>query len=209
MTPTRLSCSTISMRREFAVINKIRRRKTGTGPLHCSQSSPLSICADVALSAARNFELYYCTPYRVNSSPIFAWIVFAAEISISLPALSPFLSLASPRPIERTCQLWLESQCRIIIVDGSVELAHLHVGQPTRVIRRGIVRLRLKRLIAVLDRRLQLTKAGAGPTASVPCGFQIGLKPNCLVIVAGRAIVLVLFPVGFGTVDERLGVVGI
>ncbi len=40
----------------------------------------------------------YCTPKRVKSSPIFAWIVFAAEISLSLPALSPFLSLASPRP---------------------------------------------------------------------------------------------------------------
>src|SRR5258708_12221849 len=70
-------------------------------------------------------------------------------------------------------------------------------------------RLRLKRLIAVLQRRLQLTKDGAGPTASVPCGFQIGIKTNRLVIVAGRAIVLVLFLVGFGTVDEGFGVVGI
>jgi len=57
MTPKRLSCSTISMRREFAAISKTRRRKIGTGPLRCSRNSPLSIGADVAVSAAPNFEL--------------------------------------------------------------------------------------------------------------------------------------------------------
>src|SRR5260370_19360338 len=37
----------------------------------------------------------------------------------------------------------------------------------------------------------------------------MGVRPKWGVIVAGRAIVLVLFLVGFGTVDEGLGVVGI
>ena len=103
------------------------------------------------------------------------------------------LELGKPASIERARQPRLESQRRIIIVNSRVELAHLHVGQPTRVIRRGIGRLRLKRLIAVLQRRLQLTKDGAGPTASVPGGFRIGLKTNRLVIVGGRAIILVFF----------------
>src|SRR5258708_15032805 len=119
------------------------------------------------------------------------------------------LELGKPASIERARQLRLESQRRIIIVDSRVELAHLHVGQPTRVIRRCIGRLRLKRLIAVLQRRLQFTKDGAGPTASAPRGFRTGIETNRLVIVAGRASVLVLFLVSFGAVDEGLDVVGI
>ncbi len=39
-TLTRLSCSTICMRREFAAIRKTRRRKTGTAPSRCSRNSP-------------------------------------------------------------------------------------------------------------------------------------------------------------------------
>src|SRR6188472_2371112 len=67
----------------------------------------------------------------------------------------------------------------------------------------------MKRFIAVLQRRPQLAKNSAGPTASVPCGSRIRLKTDRLVIVASRAIVLVLFQVSFGTVDEGLDVVGI
>src|SRR5262249_53428804 len=40
----------------------------------------------------------YCTPYRVKSPTMFASIALAAAMSASPPVVSPFLSLASPRP---------------------------------------------------------------------------------------------------------------
>src|SRR3954452_21100608 len=73
----------------------------------------------------------------------------------------------------------------------------------------GVVRRRLKHLAAVLERRLQRAEDGLGPAASAPRGFQIGLKANGLVVVPRRAIVLVLFQVDSGTVDESPAVVRI
>jgi hypothetical protein len=37
----------------------------------------------------------YCTPYRLNASPIFAWIVFAAEIAL-LELGKPALVIPKP-----------------------------------------------------------------------------------------------------------------
>ena len=123
-----------------------------------------------------------------------------------------FVSLLEPgKPpsIECARQLRVKSQRRAIIIDGRAKSAHLQVDQSARVIRRGFVYPRLKRLIAVFQRRLQRTEDGSGPAASVPHRFQIGIETNCLVIVPRRAIVFILFQVGSGTIGESSAVVGL
>ena len=87
-------------------------------------------------------------------------------------------------------------------------MAHLQVGQPTRVVGRGIILLYAKRLVAVCQRRLQLANDSARPTASVPYRFQIGLKANRVVVVARRAFIIILFQVECGTIDKRCPVIG-
>src|SRR5262249_43451914 len=119
------------------------------------------------------------------------------------------LEPGKPASIERARKLRLDAQRQIIIVDGGIELAHLQIDQSTRIVRRGIVRFQLKRLVAVRQRVLQLTDDGAGPAAPIPYGFHVGLEADCLAVVPGGAVEFVLYPVSFGTVGESVGIVGI
>src|SRR6516164_1821588 len=109
------------------------------------------------------------------------------DVGIAASCVAPPKLCKSP-PIEGARQLRVEPQRRTIIIDSRTRLAHLQTEQPARVISCGVVRLQLKRLVAVLQRCLQRSKHGAGPAASVPHGLQIGIETNCFVIVARRTI---------------------
>src|SRR5215207_1723093 len=111
-----------------------------------------------------------------------------------------------PAPIERTCQLRIYPHRLIEIADRSAGLSHLQVDQSTRVIGGGVIRPRLKHLVAVLKCGLQRAEDGPRPAAPTPRGFQTGLKANGLVVVPRRAIILVLFQIDPGTVDESSAV---
>jgi hypothetical protein len=71
-------------------------------------------------------------------------------------AASPvaLLELASPRPKSALASFRGGSQRSIVVIDSSVELAHLQIDQPTRGICRSAGRLGLERPIAVRQRRL-------------------------------------------------------
>src|SRR5215813_7620597 len=63
-----------------------------------------------------------------------------SDVSIATGRVA-LLELGKSASIERACQLGVESQRLIIIVDGRVPLAHLEVGQSARIERGSDLRL--------------------------------------------------------------------
>src|SRR4029453_11331323 len=93
-------------------------------------------------------------------------------------SLVAVLEPGEPAPVERTRQLRIEAQRGTEIIDRSVSPSHLQADPSARVRGGGIIRPRLKHLVAVLKCGLQRAEDGPGPAASAPRGFQIGLEAN-------------------------------
>src|ERR1700753_922404 len=68
------------------------------------------------------------------------------------------LELGKPASIKRAREIRIEPKGRAIIVDLRSNPACLQVDQATRVIRRGAARIRLQRLVAILQRCLECTE---------------------------------------------------
>src|SRR6201999_3399563 len=68
------------------------------------------------------------------------------------------LELGKTAPIKRARQLRVEPKGRAIIVDRGSNPACLQVDQRTRVVRCSAARIRLKRLVAILQRCLECTE---------------------------------------------------
>lgn len=95
------------------------------------------------------------------------------SITASLVALP---ALGKPSPIKRAGQLRVEPKCGTIIVDSRGYLARLQVYQTTQVIRRGAAGIRLKRLVAILQRSLQRAANSSRPAAPLPHALQVGSR---------------------------------